>query len=85
MSTGPNEQAFQSVRKLISDVCQQMNIAEMCRVRLIECERELTVHFPVKMDDGEVRVLPASGWCTTIAEAPPKEASVTTLTSPWMR
>lgn len=56
MSTGPNGQAFQNVRKLISDVCQQMNIAEMCRVRLMECERELTVHFPVKMDDGEVRV-----------------------------
>jgi glutamate dehydrogenase (NAD(P)+) len=56
MSTGANEHAFENVRRLISDVSQQMGIDEMCRVRLMECERELTVHFPVKMDDGTVNV-----------------------------
>lgn len=56
MSTGANEHAFENVRRLISDVSQQMGIDEMCRVRLMECERELTVHFPVRMDDGTVRV-----------------------------
>jgi len=56
MSEGTNEQAFQNVRNLISDVCRQMNISDACRLRLMECERELTVNFPVKMDDGSVKV-----------------------------
>jgi len=34
-----------------------MNIAEEWRSRLSECEWELIVHFPVRMDDGEVKVL----------------------------
>jgi len=33
-----------------------MNIAEEWRSRLSECERELIVHFPVRMDDGTVKV-----------------------------
>ena len=56
MSEGTNEQAFQNVRSLISDVCRQMNIADECRLRLMECERELTVNFPVRMDNGSVKV-----------------------------
>jgi len=50
------EQALENVRKLINDVGDRINIDETCRLRLGECERELTVHFPVKMDDGEVKV-----------------------------
>jgi len=56
MSTSSGEQAFNNVRKLINDVCNRMNIAEACRLRLMECERELTIHFPVRMDDGTVEV-----------------------------
>ena len=56
MSTSSGEQAFNNVRELINDVCIRMNIAEACRSRLMECERELTIHFPVRMDDGTVRV-----------------------------
>ena len=56
MSINSGEQAFNNVRKLINDVCNRMNIAEACRSRLMECERELTIHFPVRMDDGTVRV-----------------------------
>jgi len=56
MSEGMKEQAFQNVRSLISDVCRQMNIADECRLRLMECERELTVNFPVRMDNGSVKV-----------------------------
>ena len=56
MSINSGEQAFNNVRKLIDDVCNRMNIAEACRSRLMECERELTIHFPVRMDDGTVRV-----------------------------
>lgn len=56
MSESIGEQAFNNVRELISDVCTKMNIADACRLRLMECEREVTIHFPVKMDDGTVRV-----------------------------
>jgi len=56
MSINSGEQAFNNVRELINDVCNRMNIAVACRSRLMECERELTIHFPVRMDDGTVRV-----------------------------
>jgi len=56
MSRNTEEQGFNNVRELINDTCGQMNIPEMCCLRLMECERELTVHFPVKMDDGRVEV-----------------------------
>ena len=56
MSRNTEEQGFNNVKERINDICGRMNIPEMCRVRLMECERELTVHFPVKMDDGRVEV-----------------------------
>lgn len=56
MSTSVGEQGFDNVRKLISDVCDRISIGEVCRSRLMECQREVTVHFPVKMDDGTVRI-----------------------------
>ena len=56
MSINCSDQAFENVRKLIHSVCDRMNISETFRERLGECERELTVHFPVKMDDGTVKV-----------------------------
>ena len=56
MSTSIGEQAFDGVRKLINDVCDRICITEACSLRLAECKRELIVHFPVKMDDGTVRV-----------------------------
>jgi glutamate dehydrogenase (NAD(P)+) len=56
MSTSTEEQAFDSVRKLISDVCDRISITEACRLRLMQCKRQVTVHFPVRMDDGTVMV-----------------------------
>ncbi len=56
MSTHTAEQGFNNVRTLINGICERMAIPETCRIRLMECERELTVHFPVKMDDGRVEV-----------------------------
>ncbi len=56
MSVNASEQAFNNVRELINRVCACTNIHEVCHTRLLECERELTVHFPVKMDDGSVKV-----------------------------
>jgi len=56
MSTHTVEQGFSNVRKLINDIAERIRMSEICRMRLIECERELTVHFPVKMDDGRAEV-----------------------------
>jgi len=56
MSRNTEEQGFNNVKERINDICGRMSIPEMCRVRLMECERELTIHFPVKMDDGRVEV-----------------------------
>jgi len=47
---------FEMVQQRIDDVCERINICEVCHLRLRECKRELTVHFPVKMDDGHVKV-----------------------------
>jgi len=48
--------AFQMVVSQIDAVCNRLKVKDAWRLRLENCERELTVHFPVKMDDGEVKV-----------------------------
>mgnify|MGYP001141301203 CR=1 FL=1 len=48
--------AFQMVVNQIDGVCERLKIKDAWRLRLENCERELTVHFPVKMDDGKVKV-----------------------------
>ncbi len=45
----------QSVGKL-DTVCDKLGFDEGWRARLSNCERELTVNFPVKMDNGAVKV-----------------------------
>ncbi len=47
---------FEVVVSQISAVCERLNIDDACRLRLEKCERKLTVNFPVKMDDGTVKV-----------------------------
>jgi glutamate dehydrogenase (NAD(P)+) len=47
---------FQSVKDQIEDVGYRININHNYCIRLQECERELTVHFPVKMDDGRIQM-----------------------------
>ncbi len=48
--------AFQMVVSRIDAVCDRLNVKDACRLRLERCERELIVNFPVKMDDGTVKV-----------------------------
>jgi len=48
--------AFQMIVRQIDAVCERLKVKEAWRLRLGNCERELTVHFPVKMDDGRVKV-----------------------------
>ena len=47
---------FEMVVSQIDAVCQRLNIEDVYRLRLEKCERELTVNFPVKMDDGTVKL-----------------------------
>jgi len=47
---------FKIVVGRIDAICDRLNIDDACRLRLAKCERELTVNFPVKMDDGTVKV-----------------------------
>jgi len=48
--------AFEMVASRIGAVCDRLKIKDTHRLRLEKCERELTVNFPVKMDDGRVKV-----------------------------
>jgi glutamate dehydrogenase (NAD(P)+) len=47
---------FEAVQQRIDAVCERLKTCETCHLRLRECERELIVHFPVKMDDGRIEV-----------------------------
>ena len=48
--------AFAMVQQQIDTVCALVKVKDEYHVRLRECERELIIHFPVRMDDGSVRV-----------------------------
>ena len=47
---------FEEVGNRINNICQRLNIDEGINAKLRHCKRELTVNFPVKMDDGKVRI-----------------------------
>jgi len=47
---------FEVAVSQISAACDRLNIDNACRLRLEKCERELAVNFPVRMDDGTVKV-----------------------------
>ncbi|MBA7530117.1 Glutamate dehydrogenase [subsurface metagenome] len=48
--------AFQMVVSRIDAICDKLKVKDAYRLRLEKCERELTVNFPVRMDDGTVKV-----------------------------
>ncbi|HBR10121.1 TPA: glutamate dehydrogenase [Candidatus Acetothermia bacterium] len=47
---------FEGVQRRIDAICERMNIDQGIHARLRKCERELMVNFPVRMDDGKVKV-----------------------------
>ena len=47
---------FEEIQKHIDNICRRMNVSEGISARLQQCERELIVHFPVKMDDGTIKI-----------------------------
>lgn len=52
----PVPNPFEMAVRQIDAACDRLDIADAWRLRLKYCERELTVHFPVRMDDGTVRM-----------------------------
>ena len=55
-ATAETTNPFEMVQQRIDAICERGNISEACRIRVRECQRELTVHFPVRMDNGEIKV-----------------------------
>jgi glutamate dehydrogenase (NAD(P)+) len=55
-STCETNNPFQMFQERIDSVCIHMEVSEVCLKVLKECKRELTVHFPVKMDDGSTKL-----------------------------
>lgn len=51
-----SEQFFNNVRNIIETANKKANIPEICLKRLCTCQKELTIHYPVKMDDGTSKV-----------------------------
>jgi len=47
---------FHEVQRRIEDVGRRLKLPDGIIARLRECERELTVHFPVQMDDGSLKI-----------------------------
>jgi glutamate dehydrogenase (NAD(P)+) len=47
---------FVEVQNKINAICQRMHIPEGINARLKVCERELTVNFPVRMDDETFKI-----------------------------
>jgi len=56
VSQGKVTGSFAMVQKEIGDICRRINIEEGISARLMNCKRELTVNFPVRMDDGTMKV-----------------------------
>ena len=56
VSEGEVSNPFVEVQKKIDAICHRMNISEGINARLRICERELIVNFPVRMDDGTLKV-----------------------------
>jgi len=57
MSSSPKTvNPFEIVIEQIDAVCDRLGVDDIYRSRLLKCERELIVNFPVRMDDGTAKV-----------------------------
>ena len=67
--------AFQTAQQRFGAAAEVIGLSDDARIGLREVKRELTVHFPVRMDDGGVHVF--TGWRVqhNISRGPAKGAS----------
>lgn len=64
---------------------KRLNLSDDMRAILRQTKRELTVNFPVRMDDGSIRMYTGYRVQHNINRGPAKGASATMRASPWMR
>jgi glutamate dehydrogenase (NAD(P)+) len=60
MAVETRASAFETAQKRFDAAADVIGLSDNTRVALREVKRELTVHFPVRMDDGSVHVF--TGW-----------------------
>src|SRR2546423_5482171 len=60
MSVEPRASAYQAAQRRFDAAADVLVLSDDARRALREVKRELTVHFPVRMDDGSVHVF--TGW-----------------------
>src|SRR3989442_14419713 len=72
MAVETRASAFQTAQRRFDAAADVINLPDDARKSLREVKRELTVHFPVHMDDGSVHVF--TGWRVqhNISRGPPK-------------
>lgn len=67
-----NTNPFELVQQQIDRVCTSLKISDGLHQRLRQCARELSVHFPVKMDNGDVQVFTGYRVQHNLARGPAK-------------
>jgi len=56
MSAEKQYNPFTEVQQRIDSICDKAGVSRACQQGIRECQRELTVHFPVRMDSGQIEV-----------------------------
>jgi len=56
MKSSKTTNPFEMVVSQIDAACERLNVEDAYRLRLEKCERELAANFPVRMDNGMVRI-----------------------------
>jgi glutamate dehydrogenase (NAD(P)+) len=67
-----NTNPFAIVQNQIDIICKQLNLGKGIHKRLRQCDREVTVHFPVRMDNGEIEVFTGYRVQHNVARGPAK-------------
>jgi glutamate dehydrogenase (NAD(P)+) len=68
----PAENAWQSALAQFHTAADQLRLDDGLRAILSSCKRELTVHFPVRMDDGSIAVMRGYRVQHNVARGPAK-------------
>ena len=68
----PLPNPWEMARRQLDEAATRLQLDQGIRARLGYCQRELTVHFPVRMDDGTVRVFTGYRFQHSLARGPAK-------------
>src|SRR5215204_7820759 len=69
---GPAPNPWEMARRQLEESAARLQLDPGIRARLDACQRELTVNFPVRMDDGAVRVFTGYRVQHNLARGPAK-------------